>query len=67
MLVDQFILNNIAIIGQWTTIYGAPNFGKNIDYLLGARKSILTESIDGEMVFISMQTIIIVNWLRKLN
>jgi len=30
MLVDQFILNNIAIIGQWTTIYGAPNFGKTL-------------------------------------
>ena len=51
MLADQFILNNIAIMGQWTTIYGAPNSGKTLitNWLL--RESILTEAIDGEMVF----------------
>ena len=51
MLADQFILNNIRIMGQWTTIYGAPNSGKTLitNWLL--RESILTEAIDGEMVF----------------
>ena len=38
-------------MGQWTTIYGAPNSGKTLitNWLL--RESILTEAIDGEMVF----------------
>ena len=30
MLADQFILKNIAIMGQWTTIYGSPNSGKTL-------------------------------------
>ena len=51
MLADQFILNNIAIIGQWTTIYGAPNSGKTLitNWLL--REAIVSEVADGEMVF----------------
>ncbi|MDA9735298.1 hypothetical protein N9V16_07295, partial [SAR116 cluster bacterium] len=51
MLADQFILQNIAIMGQWTTIYGAPNSGKTLitNWLL--REAIVSEEVDGEMVF----------------
>ena len=51
MLDDQFVLKDMAIMGQWTTIYGAPNSGKTLitNWLL--RESILSESIDGELVF----------------
>ena len=51
MLADQFILKNIAIMGQWTTIYGSPNSGKTLitNWLL--RESIMSDEIDGELVF----------------
>ena len=51
MLTDQFILNNIAIMGQWTNIYGAPNSGKTLitNWLL--RTLILSEEIDGEKIY----------------
>lgn len=51
MLADQFILKNIAIMGQWTTIYGSPNSGKTLitNWLLS--ESILSDEIDGEKVF----------------
>ena len=51
MLADQFVLKNIAIMGQWTTIYGAPNSGKTLitNWLL--RESILSDAIDGERVY----------------
>lgn len=51
MLADQFVLNGIAIMGQWTTIYGAPNSGKTLitNWLL--RETLLSDLVDGEMVF----------------
>ena len=51
MLADIFVLKNIAIMGQWTTIYGAPNSGKTLiaNWLL--KEAILSNEVDGEMVF----------------
>ena len=51
MLADMFVLKNIAIMGQWTTIYGAPNSGKTLiaNWLL--KEAILSNEVDGEMVF----------------
>ena len=50
MLADQFVLENIAVMGQWTTIYGAPNSGKTLitNWLL--RESLVSGAIDGEQV-----------------
>ena len=30
MLDDMFVLKDIAILGQWTTLYAAPNTGKTL-------------------------------------
>ena len=51
MLTDHFVLKDIAIMGQWTTIYGSPNSVKTLitNWLL--REAILSEEIDGEMVY----------------
>ena len=51
MLADQFVLNGIAIMGQWTTIYGAPNSGKTLitNWLL--RETLLSDVVDGELLF----------------
>lgn len=51
MLEDKFVLKNIAIMGQWTVIFGAPNSGKTLitNWLL--RESIMSGDIDGKMVF----------------
>jgi hypothetical protein len=51
MLEDKFVLKNIAIMGQWTVIFGAPNSGKTLitNWLL--RESIVSGDIDGKMVF----------------
>ena len=51
MLADQFVLKNIALMGQWTVIYGAPNSGKTLitNWLL--RESIMSDDVDGEAVF----------------
>ena len=51
MLADQFVLKNIAIMGQWTTIYGAPNSGKTLitNWLL--REALMSDAIDGERVY----------------
>ena len=51
MLIDKFVLKNVAILGQWTTIYGAPNSGKTLltNWLL--REALLSDEIDGESVY----------------
>ncbi len=51
MLADQFVLKGIALMGQWTVIYGAPNSGKTLvtNWLL--REAIMSDDIDGEAVF----------------
>ena len=50
MLVEKFVLKDIALMGQWTVIYGAPNSGKTLitNWLL--RESIMSDDIDGEVV-----------------
>jgi len=50
MLEDQFVLEDIAILGQWTTLYAAPNTGKTLLTLWLLGKAIETD-LDGEMVY----------------
>jgi archaellum biogenesis ATPase FlaH len=51
MLADRFVLEGIAILGQWTTIYGSPNSGKTLitNWLL--RESIESGQIESDSVF----------------
>lgn len=51
MLADRFVLEGIAILGQWTTIYGSPNSGKTLitNWLL--RESIKSGQIESDSVF----------------
>jgi len=51
MLVDKFVLNKIAILGQWTTIYGAPNSGKTLLTKWLLREALLSDEIDGESLY----------------
>ena len=51
MLDDVFVLQDIAILGQWTTLYASPNTGKTLLtlWLLGEALSEL--KVDGHYVF----------------
>jgi len=51
MLADRFVLRGIAILGQWTTLYGSPNSGKTLltNWLL--REAIEANEIESEMVY----------------
>lgn len=51
MLADRFVLEGVAILGQWTTIYGSPNSGKTLltNWLL--RESIESGQIESDSVF----------------
>lgn len=51
MLADRFVLKGIAILGQWTTIYGSPNSGKTLltNWLL--QEAIENSQIESESVF----------------
>jgi len=51
MLDDAFILKDIAILGQWTTIYAAPNTGKTLLTLWLLREALYANLIDGDLVF----------------
>ena len=51
MLDDKFILDQIAILGQWTNIYAAPNTGKTLLTLAMLREQIRAEVICGDQVF----------------
>ena len=51
MLDDTFILKDIAILGQWTTIYAAPNTGKTLLSLWLLREALYDNLIDGDSVF----------------
>ena len=51
MLEDTFVLNDIAILGQWTTLYASPNTGKTLLTLWLLRESIDSGQIDSEKVF----------------
>ena len=51
MLDEAFILKDIAILGQWTTIYAAPNTGKTLLTLWLLREALYSNLIDGDSVF----------------
>lgn len=51
LLDDRFVLNGVAILGQWTTIYAAPNTGKTLLTLWMLREAIEQGEIDGELVY----------------
>ena len=51
MLNDAFVLKDIAILGQWTTIYAAPNTGKTLLTLWLLREALFEEVIEGALVF----------------
>lgn len=51
MLDDIFILADIALLGQWTTIYAAPNTGKTLLTLWLLREALFADLVDGDFVF----------------
>ena len=51
MLDDKDVLKGIAIQGQWTTLYASPNTGKTLITLSLLREAILSDEIDGELVY----------------
>ena len=51
MLDDTFVLKDIAILGQWTTIYAAPNTGKTLITLWLLKEALYGDFIDGDLVF----------------
>ena len=51
MLADAFVMQNIAILGRWTTLYAAPNTGKTLLTLWLLREQILAGVIDANKVF----------------
>ena len=51
MLNDEFVMKDIAILGQWTTIYAAPNTGKTLLALWLLREQIKAKLIEGKNVF----------------
>lgn len=51
LLDDKFVLKGVAILGQWTTIYAAPNTGKTLLTLWMLREAISQGDIDGELVY----------------
>jgi len=51
MLDDKFVLDQIAILGQWTNLYAAPNTGKTLLTLTMLRDQIRANVICGEQVF----------------
>ena len=51
MLDDIFVLPDIALLGQWTTIYAAPNTGKTLLTLWLLKENLLSNNLDGDFVF----------------
>ena len=51
MLDDTFVLKDIAILGQWTTIYAAPNTGKTLITLWLLKEALNGGFIDNNLVF----------------
>jgi len=51
MLDDRFILGLLAILGQWTTFYAAPNLGKTLLALYLLIQAIKSGEINGADVF----------------
>ena len=51
MLDQKFVLEDVAILGQWTTIYASPNTGKTLLTLWMLHESLAKGQIDGDEVF----------------
>ena len=51
MLADVFAMEGIAILGQWTTLYAAPNTGKTLLALWLLEEQISAGIIDGGKVY----------------
>ena len=51
MLDDMFVLQDVAILGQWTTFYGAPNTGKTLITFWLLREALQDFCLDGDDVF----------------
>jgi hypothetical protein len=51
MLEDIFLLQDIALLGQWTTLYAAPNTGKTLLALWLLKEALDIGSLDGDFVF----------------
>ena len=51
MLNDVFVMEGTAILGQWTTIYAAPNTGKTLLTLWLLHEQIEAKVIEGSKVF----------------
>jgi len=51
MLEDKFVLPDIAISGQWTTIYASHNVGKTLITLWLLLKNVESGVLDGQTVF----------------
>jgi len=51
MLLDVFVMQDISILGQWTTLYAAPGTGKTLITLWLLKKQIEASLIDPEKVF----------------
>ena len=51
MLDDVFVLRDIALLGQWTTLYASPNTGKTLITLWLLAEALRELEIDGHYVF----------------
>jgi hypothetical protein len=51
MLDDKYVLDRIAILGQWTTLYAAPNGGKTLLTLWMLIQQVKAGEIDGSKIY----------------
>ncbi len=51
MLEDKFVLKDLAILGQWTTIYASHGVGKTLITLRLLKDSVESGELDGRTVF----------------
>ena len=51
MLDDVFVLRDIALLGQWTTLYASPNTGKTLITLWLIAEALSELKVDGHYVF----------------
>lgn len=51
MLADTYVLDRVAILGQWTTLYASPNTGKTLLVLWMLKQALEAGRIDGASVF----------------
>lgn len=51
MLDDVYVLKELAILGQWSTLYGSPNSGKTLITLWLLQEQINAGVIEGDKVF----------------